>query len=107
MGLMDTAKLMQKAMQAKKKMSLIQGVGTSGSIKGVVFDGLYTTTATQADREYIKTKLAKYNLGDAAIEDIAKMIEKDVKDANNDAKKHLEKQMAENTSLDDIKSMFN
>lgn len=106
MGIFDSAKMLRQAMQARKKMSQIKGVGQSGIFKGVILDGLYSVDAIEINKEELKNKLSRFAPSEQLIEEIAKIIQRDTKSAFDDAKKHVEKQMASATSLEDLKSML-
>lgn len=95
--------MMQQAMQARKKMQQIKAVGSSGVIKGVVIDGLYNVVAVEVDKEVLKSKTS---LNEEQASKVAEIFEKDIKNSMDDAKKHLEKEMSQSTSLEDLKGML-
>jgi DNA-binding protein YbaB len=104
MGVFDMAKMAQKAMQAKKQMSKIQAAGKAGSL-GVLIDGLYNVVEVEVDRDILKSELG-IELDDNALDKIAKSMEKNVKDSFSNAKKSLEKELANSTNLDDLKNLL-
>ncbi len=106
MGILDSAKMLRQAMQAKKKMSQIKGVGQAGIIKGIIIDGLYTVSALEVNKDELTSRLSKFGSTESLINEVSRLIEQDTKAAMADAKKHLEKQMASATSLDDLRSML-
>lgn len=103
MGIFNTAKMIQQAMQAKKKMQKIQVVGYSGIVKGIVIDGLYNVVAVEIDRDLLQQN---YNLDQKKADEISSKIEEDIKNAFFDAKKQLEKQMSQSTSIEDLKNLL-
>ena len=103
MGLFDTAKMMQKAMKARSSMSAIKAVGKGGSL-GIIIDGLYATKSAEVNRGELKAELGIED--DKLIEKIAKLTEKNVMKANEDARKALEAELRANTSMDQLKDMF-
>lgn len=105
MGVFDMAKMIRKAQQAKQKMQQIQGVGSSGAF-GIVIDGLYNVLEAELDLENLKQILQKYNLEESVYMEIKNVVERDVKNSFKEAKKHLEKQLANNTSLEDLKGFL-
>lgn len=104
MGVFDMAKMAQKAMQAKKQMSKIQAAGKNGSL-GILIDGLYNVVEVEVSRDELKSELG-IELDDHALDRIAKTIEKNVKESFSDAKKSLEKELANSTNLDDLKNLL-
>ena len=98
------AKMAQKAMQAKKQMSKINAAGKSGSL-GVLIDGLYNVVAVEVDREELLKEIGG-EVDEKTLDKIAKITEKNVKDAFNNSKKALEKELANSTNLDDLKNLL-
>ncbi|MEP7103509.1 MAG: hypothetical protein ABI721_02245 [Candidatus Dojkabacteria bacterium] len=103
MGMIDQAKMVQKAMQARNSMSAVKAVGKGGSL-GVIFNGLYATKEAKVIRSELKEELGIED--NKLIEKIARLIEKNVVNANEDARKSLEKELSANTSMDKIKEML-
>ncbi|MEO6729347.1 MAG: hypothetical protein ABIM99_05465 [Candidatus Dojkabacteria bacterium] len=103
MGLFDTAKMMQKAMKARNSMSSIKAVGKGGSL-AIIIDGLYATKKAEVSRPELKAELSTDD--DKLVEKVARLIEKNVMKANEDARKQLESELRQNTSMDQLKDMF-
>jgi len=104
MGIFDTAKMVQQAMQARKKMKEIKAIGSAGIIRGIVIDGLYNVVAVEVDKDKLKKSFDF--LTDEQLNKISTQIERDVAEALKAAKSDLEKLLSKSTSLEDIKSMF-
>lgn len=104
MGIMDTAKMVNEARKARKKMSQMEVVGKSGSL-AVLMNGLYDVTDMEVNMDELKQELGD-SFSDKQYSQIADLFTKNIKKAMEDAKKNLEKQMASMTSLDDLKNMF-
>ncbi|MFS8131278.1 MAG: hypothetical protein ACMG57_04845 [Candidatus Dojkabacteria bacterium] len=103
MGIFDTGKMIQKAMKARSSMSAIKAVGKGGSL-GIIIDGLYATKKAEVSRPELKSELGIED--DKLVEKIARLIEKNVMHANEDARKGLEAELRNNTSMDQLKDMF-
>lgn len=103
MGMFDTAKMMQKAMKARNSMSSIKSVGKGGSL-GVIIDGLYATKKAEVNREELGREIGVEDT--KLLDKIAKVVEKNVVAANEDARKSLETELRNNTSMDQLKDMF-
>jgi tRNA(Ser,Leu) C12 N-acetylase TAN1 len=104
MGIFDTAKMVQQAMQARKKMKEIKAIGSAGIIRGIVIDGLYNVVAVEVDKDKLRQSLEL--LTDEQVSKISGQIERDVAEALKSAKSDLEKLLSKSTSLEDIKNMF-
>lgn len=104
MGMFDTAKMIQKAMQARGQLSKIKAVGKGGSL-GVIVDGTYSFPKTEVDREELTKELGP-EFTPQQIEKVARLTEKNVFNAAKDAKKALENEMKNNTSLDQFKDIL-
>jgi DNA-binding protein YbaB len=103
MGVFDMAKMAQKAMQARKKMSKVKAAGKSGFL-AVLIDGLYTVTDVEVDKNELRAELD--GLDDKTIDKIATLVEKNVKNVFNDAKKSLEKELASSSSMEELKGLL-
>ena len=105
MGMMDMAKMAAKAMQARKKMSKIQAVGQSGSV-GIIINGVYSIVDIEVDNEVLASKVNLNKSGEEIVKEVSNILKKDIKDALEDSKKQLEKEMASGASLDDLKDLL-
>lgn len=104
MGVLDMAKMAQKAMQAKKQMSKINAAGKSGSL-GVLIDGLYSVVEVEINKDELRKELG-FEIDDRSLQKIVDVFKKNTKNAFNDSKKALEKELASSTSLDDLKNLL-
>lgn len=94
MGMMDTAKMVRKAMQAKSQMQKITAVGRSKSGKtAVLINGLNDVLELEID----PTLISNQNVNEVEI---------DVIEAFKDARKNLEKTMADGLNMEDIRDML-
>lgn len=100
MGIIDTAKTLRKAQQAKSRMSKIEAVGRSKSGNlAILLNGLSKMVEAKAQDELLEGLTAK-------------KLEKEIIEAYNDAHDDLEKQMAAtmsadgNMDMDAIRKMF-
>lgn len=103
MGVLDLPKLALKARQMQSKMQNTKAAGKSGNISLIV-NGLYSIVDFEADIDEIAKKF-KIEDKEMLKKLIAELMN-DVKKAQEDAKKHLEKQMAQSSTLDDLKGML-
>lgn len=104
MGVMDMAKMARQAMAARNKMAKIQAAGKHGSL-AMAIDGLYNTTEVEIDREELRAELGG-DVDDRMLDKIIRVFENNIQKASADTKKSLEKELAKNTSMDDLKSML-
>jgi DNA-binding protein YbaB len=96
MGIIDTAKMMRKAQQARSQMKGISVVGRSKSgLTALLLNGLNEIEEIEYAEEMDITKMTK------------KALAKEVIEAFNDARKNLEKELASNFDLNSISDMFN
>lgn len=103
MGVIDTAKMINKARQAKKKMEQVEAVGKDGFV-AILINGLYEINDLEVDLDSFKAKFD--NLDESTAQEIVNEFKKSVVSAMKDAKKQLEKELASMTSLDDLKGLF-
>ncbi|MCS7317565.1 MAG: hypothetical protein NZZ41_04530 [Candidatus Dojkabacteria bacterium] len=103
MGLFNTAKMIQQAMQTKKKMQKIQVVGYSGIVKGIVLDGLYNVLDIKINVDELAQR---FNLTQQQSQQIAETLEKDIKASFKRASDELRKQITKVTPLDELKKML-
>ncbi len=102
--MMDTAKMLNEARKARKKMSQMQVAGQSGSM-AVLMNGLYDVEDVDIDADKLKEELGD-SFTDEQIKKITENAKKRIKESMNDAKKQLEKELASMTSLDDLKNLL-
>lgn len=94
MGLIDTAKMIRKAQQARSQMSKIQVVGKSKSGNlAILVNGLTEITDVQVEQGLLA------NLD-------AKSLRKEIMEAYEDARKQLEQSMRQNMSMDSLKDLL-
>lgn len=94
MGVIDTAKMLRKAQQARSQMTkiLVVGKSRSGNL-AIMINGL--------------TEIVEVKCEDALFENMnAKQLQKEITEAYNDARKQLEVAMRQNMSLDSLKDML-
>lgn len=103
MGVLDVAKMAMKARKMQSEMGKTKSAGKSGSV-GVIINGLYSIVGFELYMEVLTAKFPK--IDPVVLEQIASSIMEDVKKANEDAKNSLQKDMAKNANLDDLKNMF-
>lgn len=104
MGILDTAKMVNKARQAKKKMEQVEAVGKEGST-AVLINGLYEISDIEIDIDEFIAELNN-SVDEETAEKIAATLKKNIMKAMKNAKKQLEKELANMTSLDDLKNML-
>lgn len=104
MGIIDMAKMAQKAMKARGTMSRIKAAGKNGSL-AMAIDGLYNVTDVEIDKDELKKEIG-YEVEDRVLEKIINVFKNNIKKASGDTKKALEKELASNTSMDDLRSML-
>lgn len=98
------AKMAQKAMKARSAMSKIKAAGKNGSL-AMAIDGLYNVTDVEVDKETLKSEIG-YEIEDRVLEKVINVFKNNIKRASADTKKALEKELQNNTSMDDLKSML-
>lgn len=99
---MDVPKAMYKAQQAKKKMSRIEVAGQNGAVS-VLMNGLNEIVEVEIDDEELMDS------DSMSPEEFARAMKKladQFKKAVADAKKQLEKEMMNSTSIDELKDML-
>lgn len=100
------AKLAKKAMDARKKMSALTAAGVSNSV-GVLVNGLYEVLQVEINKEELTSRLPFLTkLGDDDLNILLKRIEKDFLEAHKSARQELEKQLSQNTNIDDLKGLL-
>jgi DNA-binding protein YbaB len=94
MGVLNAAKMLRKAQQAKSSMKAISVAGRSKSgLTALLLNGLH---------EIIEMEFA-----DEMFQDLNKeKLEREVMQAYNDAKQQLEKQLASNMDMDSLREML-
>lgn len=94
MGVIDMAKMMRKAQQAKTAMKKVFAAGKSKSgLTSILLNGL--------------NEIEEVVFEDALFEQVdSKKLAKEVIEAYNNAKKELEQQLAQNLDMDSIRDMF-
>lgn len=98
------AKMASKAMKARGMMKKIEAAGQSG-IVSLIINGLYSVSEIEIDREALDQKIAGKSTEEAVTETV-NTLKKDFADAVEDAKKQLEKEMMNATSIDDLRDML-
>ena len=94
MGLVDTAKMIKKARDAQSQMKKITVAGQSKSgLTAVLINALQEVLEVQLDEELVKR-------ADAA------ELSNEVKEAMNDSRKQLEKELSSNMDLNSIRDML-
>ncbi|CAG1021833.1 hypothetical protein DOJK_01272 [Patescibacteria group bacterium] len=103
MGVLDLPKLAMKARKMQNQMKAIKAVGKHGTI-ALIIDGVYSIVEIEPDYEALSQKFPS-----VPADTLRKLVEAvafDTKKAVDDAKDQLQKEMAANTSLDDLKGML-
>ncbi len=103
MGIMDLPKLAMKARQMQSQMSKTKAAGKHGTI-AIIINGLYSIIDREPDMDALAEKFP--NIERNELERLVNLVLSDVTKALDDAKGNLQKDMASNTSMDDIKSML-
>lgn len=103
MGVIDTAKMINKARQAKKKMEQVEAVGREGFV-AILINGLYDVNDIEIDLEKFMNEFN--DIDESTAKKVADRFSEDVAKAMKDAKKQLEKELASMTSLDDLKGLL-
>lgn len=94
MGLVDTAKMIKKARDAQSQMKKITVAGQSKSgLTAVLINALQEVLEVQLDDELVKRADATE-------------LSNEVKEAMNDARKQLEKELSSNMDLNSIRDML-
>lgn len=103
MGVFDTAKLINKARKAKKRMEQIEVVGVdAGAMMRVLINGLGDLVDVDLDLETLKNSLGEDFSDDSRLKEV---LENGIREAFKDAKKNLEKELA-STNLEDLKDLL-
>lgn len=94
MGIIDTAKMIRKAQQAKSQMGKIEVIGKSKSGNlSILMNGL--------------TEILEVNVEETLMVGLtAKQLQKEIKEAYSDARKQLEAAMRNNMSMDSLKDLL-
>lgn len=94
MGIIDTAKMIRKAQQAKSQMGKIEVIGRSKSGNlSILMNGL--------------TEIVEVNVEEAIMVGLTtKQLQKEIKEAYSDARKQLELAMRNNMSMDSLKDLL-
>lgn len=100
---MDMAKMARQAMAARSKMSKIKAAGKHGSL-AMVIDGLYNVTDIEINKDELRAELG--DIEDGLLDKIVRVFSKNIQKASADTKKALEKELSQNTSMEDLKSML-
>jgi|GEM_PF-3902499 len=94
MGIIDTAKMIRKAQQAKSQMSKIQVIGKSKSANlAILMNGLTEIVEVQCE-EAILSGLT------------TRKLQQEIKEAYADSRKQLEDAMRNNVSMDSLKDLL-
>lgn len=99
------AKMASKAMKARGMMKKIQAAGQAGVVS-LIINGLYSVSEIEIDREKLNEKIAGKDT-DSAVTETINTLKNDFQEAVEDAKKQLEKEMMNATSIDDLRDMLN
>ncbi len=105
MGVLDIPKAVYKAQQAKKKMSKMEVVGTSEFLD-ILVNGINEVKDAEINKAKLKETFADFNLSDDFFEKLAKLLASSIKDAFNDSKKKLEKELMNSTDLEELKGLL-
>lgn len=105
MGVLDLTNLALKArkMQSRLKSQKSVGKSKSGGI-ALIIDGVYSIVEIEPDMAIYKSKFL--DISEDHLKKILAEFSKDVKEAVEDAKSQLQKKMASETSLDDLRGML-
>jgi DNA-binding protein YbaB len=104
MGMLDLPKLALKARKMQNQMQATKAVGKSGTI-ALIINGVYSIVEIEPDFEELKKRFP--NVDENTLRKILATVSQDIKKSLEDAKSQLQKEMAANTSLDDLKGMLN
>lgn len=104
MGVLDLPKLALKARKMQSQMQATKAVGKSGVI-ALIINGVYSIVETEPDYEELAKRFP--NVPEDTLKKIVTTVTNDTKKAVEDAKNQLQKEMAANTSLDDLRGMLN
>lgn len=104
MGVLDLPKLALKARKMQSQMQSTKAAGKSGVI-ALIINGVYSIVEIEPDMEALSQKFS--NVDPATLRKIVEVINNDTKKAVEDAKTQLQREMASNTSLDDLRGMLN
>ena len=104
MGVLDLPKLALKARKMQNQMQATKAVGKSGVI-ALIINGVYSIVETEPDYEELAKRFP--NVPEDTLKKLVTTITTDTKKAVEDAKAQLQKEMAANTSLDDLRGMLN
>ena len=102
MSLLNAPKAMYKAQQAKKQMSKIEVAGRNGNVS-VLMNGLNDIVEVEIDKENL---LGSDSISRDEFSKIANKLSEEFKKAVADAKKQLEKEIMNSSSMEDIKGML-
>lgn len=104
MGVLDLPKLALKARKMQNQMQSTKAVGKSGTM-ALIINGVYSIVETEPD--YVELTKRFPNIPESEIRKLVTVVMTDTKKALEDAKAQLQKDMASNTSLDDLRGMLN
>jgi len=104
MGVLDLPKLALKARKMQSQMQNTKAVGKSGTM-ALIINGVYSIVETEPD--YVELAKRFPNIPENDLKKLVTTITTDTKKALDDAKAQLQKDMAANTSLDDLRGMLN
>ncbi len=104
MGVLDLPKLALKARKMQSQMQATKSVGKSGTI-ALIINGVYSIVEVEPDYEELKKRFP--TIPEDVLRKLVTTIANDTKKAVDDAKNQLQKEMAANTSLDDLRGMLN
>lgn len=104
MSVLDLPKLALKARKMQSQMQATKAVGKSGVI-ALIINGVYSIVDIEPDYTELMKKFP--GVSEDVLKKIVTTINNDTKKAVEDAKNQLQKEMAANTSLDDLRGMLN
>jgi DNA-binding protein YbaB len=107
MGVLDTVKLVNKARQAKKKMEKLEVVGSDDNdVFRILMNGVGDVVDVEVDAANLQRRLNGNKIDQNTLDMLRTIIEDSVKKAFKNVKKNLEKELANQTSLDDLKDLL-
>lgn len=101
--MLDLPRLALKARKMQNQMQSIKAVGKSGSI-ALIINGVYSIIEIEPDYQELLKKFPE--ISEDVLRKIITSVANDTKKAVEDAKAQLQKEMAANTSLDDLRGML-
>lgn len=106
MGVFDMARMAQKAMAAKAKMSKMTAAGQKGSV-GILINGLYEVLKVEISSQVLRDSLGGLtSVSESDLSEIISKIERDFIESNKEARQNLEKDMSNSTNFEDLKDIL-